>query len=69
MSVSPNRLRNLATFKVGVDLQARLSHAEDIVRRQSDALNAAADEIEGLQAMVVTLTQELEHCKSAGKTA
>lgn len=63
--VSTSRLRVLADYKIGVDLMDRLGHAEDIVRQQAAGLVAAADEIDSLRAMVVTLTQELEHCKAS----
>lgn len=64
--VSTSRLRLLADYKTGVDLADRLAHAEWVVAQQSAGLTAAADEIDSLRAMVVTLTQELEHCKGAG---
>ena len=54
-------LRTLAQYHSGADLQARLAHAEDIIRQQREGLAWAADEIERLQA-------ELERCKSTAPT-
>ena len=55
--MTPSTLRTLAQFHSGTDLQARLAHAEDVIRQQREGLVWAADEIERLQA-------ELDRCKS-----
>ena len=68
-TVDTGRLRVLAAYKLGVDLRSRLDYAEDVVRQQSAGLVAAANEIDSLRAMVVTLTRELEHCKTSGDNA
>lgn len=62
-------LRTIAQYRVGLDLQARLAHAEAIVSQQAAAIEAAADEIDSLRAMVVTLTRDLEHCKASSVEA
>ena len=64
MAADTKRLRMLAEYRVGNDLAQRLAHADGIVREQAGALVEAADEIESLRAMVVTLTQQIEHCKT-----
>lgn len=65
MAADTNRLRIAAGYYFGKDLAERLAHADWIVRQQSQALVKAADEIDSLRAMVVTLTQELERCKTS----
>lgn len=64
MPADTSRLRMTAGYFFGKDLAERLAHADWIVRQQSEALVEAADEIDSLRAMVVTLTQELERCKT-----
>lgn len=64
MPADTKRLRTLAAYKAGRDLAERLAYTEDLMRQQAGALLEAADEIDSLRAMVVTLTRELEHCKS-----
>lgn len=48
--MTPNRLRTLARFHSGTDLQARLAYAEGVIRQQRDGLAWAADEIDRLTA-------------------
>ena len=48
--MTPSRLRTLAQFHSGTDLQARLAHAEDVIRQQREGLAWAADEIDRLTA-------------------
>lgn len=64
MAIDTARMRTVAGYHVGSDLVDRLAHADWIVRQQAVELTEAADEIDSLRAMVVTLTQELERCKS-----
>lgn len=61
MTVTVAHLRLLASYHGGLDLTARLAHAETIQRQQRIALEQAADELERLQARV----KELEDGKAA----
>lgn len=56
--MTPSRLRALARFHSGTDLQARLAYAEGVIRQQRDGLTWAADEID-------RLTAELEAARAA----
>lgn len=67
--MNTNHLRTLARYSAGIDLRGRLEQCERVVAQQAAALNAAADDIDSLREMVVTLTRELEHCKASNAEA
>lgn len=65
VEVNTAELRTIAQYRVGLDLAARLAHAEAIVSQQAAAIEAAADEIDSLRGVVATLTQQLADCKAS----
>lgn len=53
--MTPEKLREIATYSIGEDLQGRIDRAAEFQKQQRDALLEAAADIETLTARIADL--------------